>query len=50
MLAEWQAYHIRYLSTTFIHFDNIDHENFWIWIIGRNKVVECDTVVVDITT
>lgn len=38
---------IRVHSSVIVHFNDIDHEYFWIWIVGRNEVVKCDAVVVD---
>jgi hypothetical protein len=31
-----------------IHFDDVDREHFWVWIIGWDEVVKCDAVVVDV--
>ena len=38
---------VRVCSSVVVHFDDVDREYFWIWIIGRDEVVKRDTVVVD---
>jgi len=40
---------IRIYSSVIIHFNDVDREYLWVWIIGRDEVVKCDTVVVDVT-
>jgi hypothetical protein len=35
-------------SSVVIHFNNANCQHFWVWIVGRNKVIECNSVVVDI--
>jgi len=41
---------IRVFSSVIIHFNDVDHEYFWIWIVGGNEVVERDSVIVDVAT
>ncbi len=39
---------IRVYSSVIIHFNDIDHEYFWVSIVGWDEVVKCDPVVVDV--
>ena len=39
---------VRVFSSIIVHFNDVDHEYFWVWIIGRDEVVERDPVVVDV--
>ena len=39
---------IRVYSSVIVHFNDVDREYFWVWIIGRDEVVKCDAVVVDV--
>ena len=36
------------LSSVIVHFNDVDREYFWVWIIDRDEVVKCDAVVVDV--
>jgi len=38
---------VRVYSSVIVHFNDVDREYFWVWIIGRDEVVKCDPVVVD---
>ena len=38
---------VRICSSVIVNFDDVNHEYFLIWIIGRDEVVKGDTIVVD---
>jgi hypothetical protein len=38
---------VRVYSSVIVHFNDVDREQMWIWIVGGNEVVKCDPIVVD---
>jgi hypothetical protein len=39
---------VRVYSSAIVHFNDVNHKYFWVWIISWDEVVKCDPVVVDI--